>query len=49
MTWSPDLGAERVYRVLGAKGLGDAAAEDGSRYGLADVQRMAPWRSHFGV
>ena len=21
MTWSPDLGAERVYRVLGAKGL----------------------------
>ena len=27
VTWSPDLGAERVYRVLGAKGLGDAAGE----------------------
>ena len=27
VTWSPDLGAERVYRVLGARGLGDAAAE----------------------
>ena len=25
MTWSPDLGAERVYRVLGAKGLLPAA------------------------
>ena len=22
VTWSPDLGAERVYRVLGAKGAG---------------------------
>ena len=28
MTWSPDLGAERVYRVLGAKGLRDATARD---------------------
>ena len=27
VTWSPDLGAERVYRVLGARGLGDAAGE----------------------
>ena len=27
VTWLPDLGAERVYRVLGAKGLGDAAGE----------------------
>ena len=26
VTWSPDLGAERVYRVLGAKGLGGATA-----------------------
>ena len=26
VTWSPDLGAERVYRVLGAKELGDATA-----------------------
>ena len=25
VTWSPDLGAERVYRVLGAKGLLPAA------------------------
>ena len=27
VTWSPDLGAERVYRVLGAKGLLPAAGE----------------------
>ena len=27
VTWSPDLGSERVYRVLGARGLGDAAGE----------------------
>ncbi len=27
VTWLPDLGAERVYRVLGAKGLGDTAGE----------------------
>ena len=27
VTWSPDFGAERVYRVLGAKGLGSATAE----------------------
>ena len=27
VAWSPDLGAERVYRVLGARGLGDAAGE----------------------
>ena len=27
--WSPDLGAEREYRVLGAKGLGSAAPEAG--------------------
>ena len=26
VTWSPDLGAERVYRVLGAKELGSATA-----------------------
>ena len=26
VTWSPDLGAERVYRVLGARGLGSATA-----------------------
>ncbi len=26
VTWSPDLGAERVYRVLGAKGLLPAAS-----------------------
>ena len=25
VTWSPDLGAERVYRVLGAKGLDETA------------------------
>ena len=27
VTWAPDLGAERVYRVLGARGLLPAAAE----------------------
>ena len=27
MTWAPDLGAERVYRVLGAKDLGPARPE----------------------
>ena len=26
VTWSPDLGAERVYRVLGARRLGSATA-----------------------
>ena len=26
VTWSPDLGDERVYRVLGAKELGGATA-----------------------
>ena len=25
VTWSPDLGVERVYRVLGAREPGDAA------------------------
>ena len=25
VVWAPDLGVDRVYRVLGAKGLGDAA------------------------
>ena len=26
VAWAPDLGVERVYRVLGAKGLGGATA-----------------------
>ena len=30
VTWSPDLGAERVYRVLGAKGLGGATTRGAS-------------------
>ena len=37
VTWSPDLGAERVYRVLGAKGLGDAAADTARGTGLGDA------------
>ena len=37
VTWSPDLGAERVYRVLGAKGLGDAAGETHRGTGLGDA------------
>ena len=28
VTWSPDLGAERAYRVLGAKGLVTPVAGD---------------------
>ncbi len=36
VTWLPDLGAERVYRVLGAKGLGDAAGETHRGTGLGD-------------
>ena len=30
VTWSPDLGVERVYRVLGAKGLGSATTRGAS-------------------
>ena len=30
VTWSPDLGAERVYRVLGARGLGSATTRGAS-------------------
>ena len=37
VTWSPDLGAERVYRVLGAKGLLPAAAETARSTGLGSA------------
>ena len=42
VTWSPDLGAERVYRVLGAKGLGGATTRISTdRRSL----REAKWRA----
>ena len=37
VTWSPDLGVERVYRVLGAKGLGDAAGGAARGTGLGSA------------
>ena len=38
VTWSPDLGAEREYRVLVAKELGDAAGS-----GRAGTSAVADW------
>ena len=37
VTWSPDFGAERVYWVLGARGLLPAAAETARGTGLGDA------------
>ena len=37
VTWLPDLGAERVYRVLGAKGLLPAAGETHRGTGLGSA------------
>ena len=37
VTWSPDFGAERVYWVLGARGLGSAAAGAARGTGLGDA------------
>ena len=34
VTWSPDLGVERVYRVLGAKGWETPVREDADGTGL---------------
>ena len=38
VAWSPDLGAVRVYRVLGARGLGGAAGS-----GRAGTSAVAEW------
>ena len=48
VTWLPDLGAERVYRVLGAKGLLPAAAETARGTGLGsaagETRRVRAWK-----
>ena len=48
VTWSPDFGAERVYWVLGAKGLGSAAAETARGTGLLCCSVLAVLRLERG-